>query len=257
MLLEQENGSIKLSSKEYKRAKKSIIEDHNYLMKNCLFVAEKCYAHIQENIHEYQRRAKNAILSSSLAFDDSGNLVQLKPDEDTTQKGNKFMSIIVGELVKNAMYYTQGDGQFHSRDYKVDIKEDGANLVKASLLKTSKDGVMSIQKPQPAFFPLLKDSDTQLNFKYGSITFNDEKKTITWDIPEGDNSVKQAWQSRTGLALTNALNNVEEWKESTGGIFSYKNSNSEDFRMSKNLGPIGQEEMQNRIKNMRSKMKAK
>jgi len=257
MLLEQENGSIKFSSKEYKRAKKSIIEDHNYLMKNCLFVAEKCYDHIQENIHEYQRRAKNLILSSSLGFDDAGNLVQLKPNEDTTLKGNKFMSLIVGELVKNAMYYTRGDGQFHSREYKVDIKEDGSKLVKDSLLKTSKDGVMSIQKPLPEMFPVLKDGDAVLNFKYGSITFNDEKKTITWDIPEGDNSVKQAWQSRTGIALTNALNNVEEWKESTGGIFNYKNSNTDDFRMSKNLGPIGQEEMQNRIKSMRSKIKVK
>lgn len=72
-LLEQENGSIKFSAKEYNKAKKQLIEDNNYWLERCQYVAERCFSHLQENIDEYRSRSKNTFVKNNLTFDEHGS----------------------------------------------------------------------------------------------------------------------------------------------------------------------------------------
>lgn len=253
---EQENGSIKLSSKEYKNFKKQLIEDNNYWLERCQYVAERCFSHLQENIDEYKERSKSLFVKDKLAFDDNGSLVQLTPNEDKSEQSNKFMNFIISEIVKHAMY-TNNYGAIVARNHKVDILEEGGSFVKNTLLKKNENNNLYIKKPEKSDFPFATLSDKKIEFQYGTIEFNDSNKTVSWNIPSADAAVKKAWQSRVGISFTNAINSISEWKESTGGVFYYKNDTDETFRLSKSLGPIGQEEFKNRIQNMKNKMKLK
>lgn len=256
-LLEQENGSIKFSAKEYSKAKKQLIEDNNYWLERCQYVAERCFSHLQENIDEYKSRSKNLFVKNNLSFDEHGSLIQITPNESQYEQSNKFMNFIVTEIIKNAMYTTGSNGEIVSRNHKVAILEEGSNFVKGILLKTNKDGYHYIKKPEKSDFKFANTNDKIISFQNGTINFNDDNKTIIWDIPNAENAVKKAWQSRVGISLSNTLNNVSEWKESTGGLFYYKNEKEESPKLSKTLGPIGQEEFNKRIQVMKNKIKPK
>jgi len=256
-LLEQENGSIKFSAKEYNKAKKQLIEDHNYWLERCQYVAERCFSHLQENIDEYKSRSRNTFVKSNLAFDEHGSLIQITPNESQYEQSNKFMDFIVTEIIKNAMYTTGNNGEIISRNHKVDILSEGAHFVKQTLLKTNSDGYHYIKKPEKSDFPFANTNDKLISFEVGSIEFQDENKTIIWDVPQAENAVKKAWQSRVGISLSNTLNNVSNWKESTGGLFYYKNEKDESSKLSKTLGPIGQDEFNKRIQSMKNKIKPK
>jgi len=256
-LLEEENGRIKFSAKEYKKAKKQLIEDNNYWLERCQYVAEKCFTHLQDNFDEYRSRSKSLFVKEKLAFNDNGSLIQMTPQDDHLEQANKFMKFIINEIVKHAMYTTGGNGEIISRNHKVDILEEGSNFVKNTLLQTNENGHYYIKKPEKSDFPFAKINDSKIVFQYGTIEFNDENKTIIWDIPNSDNAVKNAWQSRTGISFSNTLNNVSEWKESTGGLFYYKSEKDNEPKLSKTLGPIGLEEFNKRIQSMKSKIKPK
>ena len=256
-LLEQENGSIKFSAKEYNKAKKQLIEDNNYWLERCQYVAERCFSHLQENIDEYRSRSKNTFVKNNLTFDEHGSLIQVTPNESQYEQSNKFMNFIITEIIKNAMYTTGHNGEIISRNHKVDILDEGAKFVKSVLLKTNQDGFHYIKKPEKSDFPFANIHDNIISFQNGTIEFNDDNKTIGWDVPQANNAVKEAWQSRAGISLSNTLNNVSEWKESTGGLFYYKNEKDESAKLSKTLGPIGQDEFNKRIQAMKNKIKPK
>ncbi len=254
-LLEQENGTIKFSAKEYKKAKKQLIEDHNYWLERCQYVADKCFTHLQDNFDEYRNRSRSLFVKEKLAFNDNGSLIQMAPHEDQQEQANKFMKFIINEIVKHAMYTTGRNGEIITRDHKVDILEEGAKFVKDVLLKTNENGHYYIKKPEKSDFLFANINDSKIKFQYGTIEFNDDAKTIVWDVPNALNAVKDAWQSRAGISLSNTLNNVSDWKESTGGIFYYKNEKDDTQKLSKTLGPIGQEEFNKRIQAMKNKIK--
>lgn len=272
--IEKENGSIKLTAKEYKKTKNAIIEDYNYWIDRCLHVAQKCYEHLEENIDEYKSKSKSLFVRDYLSFNSNGDLVRnkisLNPNnsgdlksqkqeltdvsEKEKEQSNNFIKTLVNEIVKHAMYYENSSGSLIARGYQVDISEQGASFVKKGLIHEDSQGLLSIHKPNERHFPTLKDKSEKIDFEFGSLHFDDKEKRITWNVEPAEFAIKQAWNTKTGISFNNALSNVEDWKESTGGIF-YSTVNNDEPKISRYLGPIGQQEYKSRLAKMRSSIK--
>jgi hypothetical protein len=78
-----------------------------------------------------------------------------------------------------------------------------------------KDGKLFLPKKKD--FPLANTKTTAFSAGYdGSITLNDEKRTVNWEVSENNHAVEDARQSHMGNALFRLLDKVT-WTRGSGG----------------------------------------
>jgi len=112
----------------------------------------------------------------------------------------------VEAVVRQAVFATPGQ-------FKV-IDEFAA--VKALLNKDEATGRCKLRSPRKQDFPDPKQSMTQFDAEDGRIHLDNDKRTVTWNVPENNHACDRARESYMGQLLFRLLGQVK-WTRGSGG----------------------------------------
>lgn len=85
-------------------------------------------------------------------------------------------------------------------------------------------------KPTKAMFPEAGNRTNRLEVDHGSIGFDDAKRTLEWDVREGNHAIEDAYRDPVTIAMLRALATVK-WTARSGGVFYSANEYDRDAGM--------------------------
>ena len=104
--------------------------------------------------------------------------------------------------------------RWNSDTYKYKFHLHAYYELKKILLGT--DPVAALRKPQKKDFPLCTTKSLSFSADAGSITFENETKTVRWHVSENNHSVDDAHQTAVAKLFFGALGKIK-WTRATGG----------------------------------------
>lgn len=233
---EWERGTLTLSTAEYRRVKKSLIEAYNKAMEADFLTLNKLY------------EALCAAGKGKRGFDWRQGLINLM-EEKVTQQVRSLMGYYHSQTVPKHSF---SDIRYFDAHDLLLLREE-----KDETGKVKSRAYGSPMKPKKKDFAPMAASAKNPHFTAGdgSISLDDAKRTLLWSVSENNHAIEHSRDSYTGKALFKLLESVK-WTRGTGGFFVTNNEYNTENRdaggganlLGDTFGPLGEKEKDHRNK---------